>query len=195
MRSSPCFGPAVPALDSAILARMRRAARLAWVAGLMFSASVASGQQDTRPDDVDKAASGAEAGSAAPALALDKLLNPRAGLPRPSDVTRPGGKDRETWERQFAEAKAEVAQLRARVDESQRRMRDAAGETNYSYSPAGGGETYDPDVLKTRAQLQRDRQSLKAAERRLRDLKVEASLAGVPSEWQTGEKSPSREGD
>jgi hypothetical protein len=38
-------------------------------------------------------------------------------------------------------------------------------------------------VLKVRAQLRRDRQSLEASRQRLRDLDVEASLAGVPEDW------------
>jgi Spy/CpxP family protein refolding chaperone len=173
---------------------MHRAARFALAACLTLSASVASAQQDTRPDGGDTPAPPAET-PRTPPLALDKLLNPRTGTPSSAESVRPGGKDRETWQKQFAEANAEVAQLRARVEESQRKMRNAAGDTAYSYSPAGGGETYDPDVLKTRAQLQRDRQSLQAAERRLRDLKVEASLAGVPTEWQVPAEPPQPAGD
>ena len=45
------------------------------------------------------------------------------------------------------------------------------------------GEATDPEVLKLRAQLRRDRQSLEASRQRLRDLRVEASLAGVPEDW------------
>jgi hypothetical protein len=138
-------------------------------------------QQDGKSDDKRDTPSSA---SGSPSLGLDRLLNPKVGPSSPATATRPGGKDRETWERQFRDAHTEVGQLRARVEESQRKMRDVAGDTSYSYSPAGGGETYDPEVLKVRAQIQRDRQSLEAAERRLRDLKVEASLAGVPEEWQ-----------
>ncbi len=43
----------------------------------------------------------------------------------------------------------------------------------------------DPEVQKLRAQLRRDRKSLETARRRLRDLQVEASLAGVPDGWHT----------
>ena len=173
---------------------MHRAARIALVTWIALAAPMASGQQDTPSDEGDKVVPPSE-GSGAPSLALDRLLDPRAGAPGERSPERPGGKDRETWQRQFAEANAEVVQLRARVEESQRKMRSAAGDTAYSYSPAGGGETYDPDVLKTRAQLQRDRQSLQTAERRLRDLKVEASLAGVPAEWQKTVQEPAPTGD
>jgi len=169
---------------------MRNAARLACAAWIAAVAPLAAAQEGA-PDD--GSASGGAAG--APSLDLDKLLNPRPGQPQAAGSTRPGGKDRETWQREFQEATAEVGQLRNRVEESQRKMREVAGDTSYSYSPAGGGETYDPDVLKTRAQLERDRQSLAAAERRLRDLKVEASLAGVPSEWQGGPAEANPRGD
>jgi hypothetical protein len=174
---------------------MHRAARIALATWIALAAPMASGQEDTPSDDGDKVAPPSEP-SGAPNLALDRLLDPRAGASASGErgPERPGGKDRETWQRQFAEANAEVVQLRSRVEESQRKMRAAAGDTAYSYSPAGGGETYDPDVLKTRAQLQRDRQSLQTAERRLRDLKVEASLAGVPVEWQTVQE-PAPAGD
>lgn len=172
---------------------MQRNARLLLVVWIAVLAAHASGQEGTREEGGD-AAAGAPA-PRKPNLGLDRLLDPRGGAAPSADATRPGGKDRESWQKQFGEATAEVEQLRARVEESQRRMRDAAGDAGYSYSPAGASETYDPDVLKTRAQLQRDRQSLEAAERRLRDLKVEASLAGVPSEWQRPAEAPSPPGD
>jgi hypothetical protein len=174
---------------------MRSAARLALAVSLAvwmaIAAPAASGQEGTAGDGSDAR----PAGSAAPALDLDKLLKPREGGSQPAGAPRPGGKDRETWQRDFDEAYTEVRQLRSRVDESQRKLRDAAGGSSYSYSPAGGGETYDPEVLKMRAQIQRDRQSLQAAERRLRDLKVEASLAGVPAEWQGTSAEPAPTGD
>jgi hypothetical protein len=162
---------------------MGRTARLALVAWLALAGAPAHGQDGTKDD---ASATARPAGSGGAPLDLDKLLNPRVGEARPAAATKPGGKDRETWRKQFDDAYTEVRQLRAKVDESQRKMRSAAGDANYSYSPTGGTETYDPEVLKARAQIQRDRQSLEAAERRLRDLKVEASLAGVPPAWQQG---------
>jgi len=158
---------------------------------MAIAAPAASGQEGTAGDGSDSRPEG----SAAPSLDLDRLLKPRVGGSQPAGSVRPGGKDRETWQRDFDEANTEVKQLRSRVEESQRKMRDTAGNTTYSYSPAGAAETYDPEVLKLRAQIQRDRQSLQAAERRLRDLKVEASLAGVPPEWQGTAADPAPTGD
>jgi hypothetical protein len=124
---------------------------------------------------------GSRAPERAPDLGLDRLLSPIPVAPAAPRDSTPGGKDRQTWEREFSTARNEVAELRARVETTQAEMRDAAG-AGWSYAP-GGGQAENPEMLKRKAQLKRDRQSLDAAEQRLRDLEVEASLAGVPQEW------------
>jgi len=115
-------------------------------------------------------------------LELDRLLRPPAGVGvAPSTEPAYGGRDRAAWQDQFISARAEVVDLEGKVEVIQNRLREVtAGDWNYS--PAGG-EAADPEVLKLRAQLRRDRQSLEASRQRLRDLQVEASLAGVPEEW------------
>jgi hypothetical protein len=116
-------------------------------------------------------------------LDLDRLLRPPSAIGVPKSASEPsyGGRDRIAWREQFSSAKAEVADLESKVEVNQQRLREnTAGDWNYT--PAGG-EASDPEVLKLRAQLRRDRQSLEAARQRLRDLRVEASLAGVPESW------------
>ncbi len=147
---------------------------------LVLPAASARAQEATA---ADAGAITAPAPRSTPSIGLDRLLRPPGGILAPRPDRAPGGRDREDWQRRFAEARTEVRELRVSVDEVQDRMRDASSGS-YSYSPAGASETYDPEVLKLRAQLQRDRQSLETAERRLRDLEVEASLAGVPPSWQ-----------
>jgi hypothetical protein len=113
-------------------------------------------------------------------LDLDRLLRPRAVLEQPTGNTY-GGRDQKQWREEFRRAREEVSDLEGKVEAGQKHLRSAAsGEWNYS--PAGG-EVTDPEVLKLRAQLKRDRQSLEASRQRLRDLDVEASLAGVPEDW------------
>jgi len=152
---------------------------------LLLLAAPGTSQAQTAPEP------GGEGEQAAPApqhnpsppLDLDRLLRPpgNLGVPKPSSEPSYGGRDRVAWRDQFSSAKAEVADLESKVEVNQRRLREnAAGDWNYS--PAGG-EASDPEVLKLRAQLRRDRQSLEAARQRLRDLRVEASLAGVPESW------------
>ncbi|MEX2204743.1 MAG: hypothetical protein WEF50_00775 [Myxococcota bacterium] len=115
-------------------------------------------------------------------LDLDRLLRPPGVAPSmPTAEPDLGGRDRAEWREEFEKANAEVVELESKVEVNQQRLRaNTAGDWNYS--PAGG-EASDPEVLKLRAQLRRDRQSLEAARQRLRDLRVEASLAGVPEAW------------
>jgi hypothetical protein len=113
-------------------------------------------------------------------LDLDRLLHPPAvHLQEPGKSY--GGRDERGWREEFRKARQEVSDLEGKVEAGQAHLRSASsGEWNYS--PAGG-EVTDPEVLKLRAQLKRDRQSLEASRQRLRDLDVEASLAGVPQDW------------
>jgi hypothetical protein len=113
-------------------------------------------------------------------LGLDRLLNPGAVRAQPTGKYY-GGRDQKGWQDEFRRAREEVSDLEGKVDAGQKHLRSASG-SDWNYSPAGG-EVTDPEVLKLRAQLRRDRQSLEASRQRLRDLDVEASLAGVPEEW------------
>lgn len=117
-------------------------------------------------------------------LDLNRLLRP-PGVPATTPSAEPtyGGRDRAAWREAFQRETLEVADLESKVEVSQNRLRQTA-TGDWNYSPAGGQAT-DPEVLKLRAQLRRDRQSLEASRQRLRDLRVEASLAGVPVEWLT----------
>lgn len=125
----------------------------------------------------------------APSISLDSLLRPR--LPRapvgaPSEAERPGqgrpAADRELWLQRFAEARTEIEEREQRLQDALREASEASSGA-YTYSPLGGGTTSDPESLKLRAQIRRDRKALEEAEEHLRDLQIEASLAGVPVEW------------
>ena len=133
---------------------------------------------DIGPEDV----SPAPQHEPSPPLDLERLLRPPGTMAdAPSAEPSYGGRDRAEWREEFERANDEVTDLEAKVEVGQQRLRKTtAGDWNYS--PAGG-EATDPEVLKLRAQLRRDRQSLEASRQRLRDLRVEASLAGVPEDW------------
>jgi hypothetical protein len=83
----------------------------------------------------------------------------------------------------FTAARQEISALQMQVEASRKKLASSSTGGEYQYSPLGGGVSTDPETLKLRAQLRRDRETLDAAERRLRDLEVEASLSGVPREW------------
>jgi len=119
---------------------------------------------------------------------LDSLLRPRSGV---SQEQKPGSprpepnradRDREGWQKAFAEVRAEIRDTETRLDKSREKV-GAVSRSEYQYSPIGGGEQTDPEVLKLRAAIRRDRKALDEAQTRLRELQVEASLAGVPEEW------------
>jgi DNA repair exonuclease SbcCD ATPase subunit len=93
-----------------------------------------------------------------------------------------GGKDRQTWQEAFIRVRAEIEELEARIQEQQEELRASAGD-DWSFSPTGGGPPQDPEVVKLRSSLRRNRQSLDAARQELRELEVEASLAEVPESW------------
>jgi hypothetical protein len=150
----------------------------------LAGSSVSLAQATPPPGDdfgPEEAAPAPQNKPAAP-LDLDRLLRPPGVVPAtPTAEPTLGGRDRAKWRSEFANANAEVADLESKVEVSQQRLRaNTVGDWNYS--PAGG-EASDPEVLKLRAQLRRDRQSLETARQRQRDLRVEASLAGVPEAW------------
>lgn len=127
-----------------------------------------------------------EAPQRSPSLGLDDLLRPRGGfLPVPATGTPEvrGGRDEVEWREAFGRARHEVAELEGRVAILQQKIREASSGA-WSYAPIGSGEAAtDPEVLKLRAELKRDRQSLETAHARLRELEVEGSLSGVPDRW------------
>jgi len=156
-------------------------ARLLVCAWLAAALAVPAWADSKDPDAPPPASPPATPPDGAPKkIGLDVLLNPGAVKAQPTGKFY-GGKDQKAWEDEFRRAREEVSDLEGKVEAGQKHLRSAAsGEWNYS--PAGGEPT-DPEVLKLRAQLRRDRQSLEASRQRLRDLDVEASLAGVPEEW------------
>jgi hypothetical protein len=114
-------------------------------------------------------------------LDLDRLLRVPSVAPTPRQEL--GGRTRRGWEAAFAEAREEVDELELRIAETQNAMRESSSG-NMTFSPTGGGPSTDPEVMRLRNSLKRDRRSLETAHARLRDLAVEASLAGVPDSWQ-----------
>jgi len=150
-------------------------------------APASSGAQEPATDD---AAAPAGGGSG---LDLGDLLRPRGGFeskPAKKEGLR-GGRDEQEWRDAFGEARDEVAVLEQKVAEAQEKIRKVTGEGGFNFSPVGAGEAVDPEVHSLRAELKRDRQSLDSARSRLRDLEVEASLAGVPDAWrEPGDADP-----
>jgi len=129
-----------------------------------------------------------EAGGEPPpkSVTLDQLLTLPSALP--VEKGQHGGMSRGEWSERFAKAEAEVADAKASLDESLDKLSALAGKSgNWKVAAPGGqaGPTTDnsPVDYGLKQEIRRKREDVERAERNLRDLIVEANLAGVPEEW------------
>jgi hypothetical protein len=156
------------------------------VACLAAPAGALGGETAEPEADTEPQAAGKSDSKQAPDLDMNRLLQvPDSSAYERVDLL--GGKNRETWTQEFTEARLEVGELESQIEKSTLKLREIA-PNDWSFSPTGAGPQSDPAVLQLRSQLRRDRQSLQTAQRRLRDLEIEASLAGVPDEWKYPEE-------
>ena len=116
-------------------------------------------------------------------VALDQLLT----LPssRTYSVEKKGGLTRGEWRTRYGEVRADLEKERAAFEETQAKLEDAAGGA-WSVNPIPGSEqdtSRNPVDFQLRTQLRRHREEIDRLERKLRQLDIEANLAGVPEEW------------
>jgi hypothetical protein len=159
-----------------------RALLVALIASAAIAAMAGADPETEQPAKAPPVPEGPPAATAPPGktIDLDTLLHPPATALQPTGKVY-GGRDQKAWQAEFRKARAEISDLQGKIEAEQEHLRSASGG-DWQYSPTGG-EATDPEVLKLRATLKRDRQSLEASQQRLRDLDVEASLAGVPEDW------------
>jgi hypothetical protein len=160
------------------------AASILWIGGsVVLLAPRAASAAETAAQAAEAQSDSAEpeqsppAGEDAPTLGLDRLLQPRFELP--DMPAKSPARDCNAWAARFDDARAEIEALEQQISLTREQVA-AKSQGAYQYSPLGGETTSDPEVTKLRAQLKRDRESLEASEKRLRELFVEADLAGVP---------------
>lgn len=189
-----------------------RVIRVLLVAGAvaMGTATVAGAQApDAAPADAKAGSPAADStetldipGRAAPRGAgatgdpgLDDLLR------LPSDFkTRPAGRpvagaSEDEWRQRFVRAEKAIGDARDALVETKKELdglAEAGGGSQWSVAPPGasGQQTTSPLSFKLRQQLQREREALDEAEKALRELRIEADLAGVPAEWRIVASSP-----
>jgi hypothetical protein len=124
---------------------------------------------------------------AAPPVAYDALFR----LPSdPGAAPAPSGEaaalDRKRWEERFASVRGDLEDAKAELAKSQSQLEAMARKTeNWQMAAPGAQPTAEnsPVSYKLRQDIRRQREEVGRAERRLRELEVEASLAGVPPEW------------
>ncbi|MDH3212015.1 MAG: hypothetical protein OEM05_05980 [Myxococcales bacterium] len=123
---------------------------------------------------------------APPPIELDRLLQ----LPKSVEVenVRHGGATRSEWQVRFAEARQDLDHARAALEAAREELESLAGEQGNWQMAAPGmpvteGSENSPVSYRLLQEIRRQREEITRFERRLRDLQIEANLAGVPEEW------------
>ena len=161
--------------------------RRTWLGSLLAlglsAASAAAAEEPVAPEPVGGSAPAPAGPAAPPGVALDQLLT------LPSDrsyaVEKKGGLTRGEWRTRYGEVRGDLAKERAAYEETQVKLEDAAGG-QWSVNPIPGAEqdtARNPVDFQLRTQLRRHREEIDRLERKLRQLDIEANLAGVPEEW------------
>ena len=152
---------------------------------LMGRASAAGDEMAPAPaSESAPAPEPAPAAQPAPPVAYDALFK----LPS-NDTPHPAGGaplDRKRWEERFAAVRGEVDGARTQLAKAQADLEALAHKTeNWQMAAPGAQPTAEnsPVSYKLRQDIRQYREDVGRAERRLRELEVEASLAGVPAEW------------
>ncbi len=158
--------------------------RLATCLALALCGASASAEEPTPPSAAAPPAEAEPAPAPAPSgVALDQLLT------LPSDrtyaVDRKGGMTRGEWRTRYGEVRGELQKERAALEVTQGKLEDAGGG-QWSVNPIPGSETdssRSPIDFQLRTELRRHREEIERLERKLRQLDIEANLAGVPEDW------------
>ncbi len=123
-----------------------------------------------------------------PQVGLDQLLK----LPTRTSISaaaRPvGGASRSEWRARHTDAQRALEEAQGSLEKAQSELQEIAGSTdNWQIAAPGGvGASNDgPLSYRLRRQIKRSREEIERAERKLRDVKIEAELAGVPPTWLT----------
>jgi hypothetical protein len=134
---------------------------------------------------VGAAAEDAEGEPPPKSLTLDQLLTLPSALSVESGLR--GGLTRAEWSSRFAEAEAAVEAAKADLDESLDRLSKLVGKTgNWKVGAPGVQVAPDDDSpvnYGLRQEIRRKREDVDRAERKRRDLIIEANLADVPEDW------------
>lgn len=167
--------------------------------GVLVVVATARAESDPEEASVDPlvvpVVPGAAPGNGAPGL--DALLSVPKDYLEPRGRTIAGAGEDE-WRRRFAQAHRRLQGAQTALDETKGALDEAAegsGSSQWAVAPpgAGGGgsnPTDSPLSFKLRQDLVRNRERLEDAERALRDLRIEADLAGVPPDWRDDRQVP-----
>lgn len=124
--------------------------------------------------------------TAGPPAELERLLTLPDG--KSYGVDRRGGLSRGEWRARFAELNDALATERTALAEAETRLDDTANSaSNWQMAPVPGLEP-SPDApldYQLRVAIRRHRSEIERLERKLKQLEIEANLAGVPADWRS----------
>ncbi len=122
----------------------------------------------------------------APVVPLERLMKLPTGF-TPKVEKRRGGGEAE-WRERFRTAREELERSRAALSRSKQELSELASSSDaWTLAPPVGGASQmaadAPLDYQLRQRMNRERDAVARAEKGLRDLEVEANLAGVPEAW------------
>lgn len=131
------------------------------------------------------------ADGSAPAVSLDQLLR----IPDQVHVEAPrrGGATRGEWRARFETAREERDRAQTALHAAQEELEEkatAAGNWQMTAPGAAAGSNDGPLSYRLSLEIRHQREEVQRTEKRLRELRVEANLAGVPTEWIDSEPPP-----
>ena len=122
--------------------------------------------------------------SAPPQVELEELLKLPGDVRY--DVERRGGATQGEWRARFQKVRGELAQERLALERSQLELEKVAGNADsWQLAPPGvnSNRSEAPLDFRLRTEIRQQRAEVDRLEKQLRDLDVEANLAGVPEAW------------
>jgi hypothetical protein len=124
---------------------------------------------------------------------LEALLQLPSGF-RTLESPSVAGADESEWRRRFLGAERALVSAQEDLARTKRELDEVAeggSSSQWSVAPPGasttGGPSTSPLSFKHREAMRRNRENLDIADRALRELKIEADLAGVPAAWRSAE--------
>lgn len=123
---------------------------------------------------------------------LDRLLKLPDSMQYSSE--KKAGATRNEWRGRFAEARTSVVEAEKALEKAQREQAEVAGsKSEWRFTPPGVPTQNDDESTTSfqhRQEVKRRRDEVDRARVRLRELEIEANLAGIPPDWRGGSTDP-----
>jgi hypothetical protein len=123
---------------------------------------------------------------------LDQLLKLPESMQYSSE--KKGGATRAEWRSRFAEARTSVTEGEKALEQAQAELATVVGsKSEWQFTPPGLPAQTDEDSttsFQLRQDVKRKRGEVERARVRLRELEVEANLAGIPADWRGESTAP-----